>query len=262
MVLLVQKHTFTNLLSSQGPVFQIIMSCRCPLSLSSLCSFPLPSLLLISIWTLSLFPAGSLMWNSVKYWFVVQAHSATFVPLCFGFFCLRNYHHFKVKALPSAQLPFLVLFAHWPSQWAPSFLNLSPRSVLHPELVSRVHSGGCPDPSALEVTGFFHLLFPCQSDAELKTGMPWDDAFIKFWNLVVARKRLGLHSFSESVVDRLTCFCPSLPPYQPRVTVLGGSEHLNSSWLVSLVRILSAAFTCKLFRSGFVLCQVYTQLSF
>ena len=69
----------------------------------------------------------------------------------------------------------------------------------------------------------------------------------------MARKRLGLHSFTESVVDMLTRFCPSLPPYQPRITVLGGSEHLNSSWLVSLVRILSAAFTGKLFRSGFVL---------
>lgn len=84
LVLLVQKHTFTNHLSSQGSVFQIILSWRCPLSLSSLCSFSLPLLLVISIWTLSLFPAGSLMWNSVKYRFVVNVHSVTFVPLYFG----------------------------------------------------------------------------------------------------------------------------------------------------------------------------------
>lgn len=62
----------------------------------------------------------------------------------------------------------------------PSFLNLSPRSVLHHDLVSGLNSGRHPDPSSLEVSGFFHLLLFCQADAELKTGVLLADAFFKF----------------------------------------------------------------------------------
>lgn len=74
-----------------------------------------------------------------------------------------------------------------------SFSNLAPRSALHPDLILGINSGTCPDPSALEVTGFFHLLFPFQADVKLRTRMPLIDAFIKFWNLEVARKHLGPH---------------------------------------------------------------------
>lgn len=134
LVLLVQKRAFTNHLSSQGSVFEIILSCRCPLSLSFLCSFSLPSLLQISVWTLCLFPAGSLMWNSLKYWFVGNVHSATFIPFYFGCLQVLVFSASVSITILKWRHPLLYYSPFWCSlligllNGVPSFLNLSPRS--------------------------------------------------------------------------------------------------------------------------------------
>lgn len=47
-----------------------------------------------------------------------------------------------------------------------------PTSLLHSNLTSADNSSGHPDPSALGVIDFFSLLFLCQANAELKSGIP------------------------------------------------------------------------------------------
>lgn len=152
-------------LSSQGSVFQIILSCRCPLSLRSLCSFSLPSLLLISIWTLSLLPAGSLMWNSAKYRFVFNVHSATFVPLYFS--CLQVF-----VSSASGTIPILKwrhsLLCNTPFWWSLliGFLSECPHFQTFLQglfyiliKLSGADSGSCPDPLHLKSLASFVYFF-------------------------------------------------------------------------------------------------------
>lgn len=143
-----------------GSVFQIILSCRDPQSLRSLCSFSLPSPLL--------FPSELCLCSQldlscetqlVKCHSVVNVPYATLVSIYFG--CLQVLVSFASGTTTVLQLPFLLhsslffgtlcLLAFSVSAliFKPFFQGLNP--VLHPGLMPAVNCGSHPNPAALGV---------------------------------------------------------------------------------------------------------------
>lgn len=148
-----------------GSVFQIILSCRCPQSLRSLCSFSLPSPLLfpseLCLCSQLDFSCGTQL---AKCYLIANVCSATVVSIYFV--CLQALISF-------ASAPLFV--AHCLLAFPVTVLIFKPfpMFVLQPDLMPADNSGSHPDPSALVVIDFFSLLFLCQANAELKSGIPW-----------------------------------------------------------------------------------------